>query len=815
MLLYKEGVYREESHTKKVLRSLVSRVRRKSNILLICIVLLVGFGFVARFELTQSNVGFDANVYPTSRKKRRPGGLRSKPLEELIEPVLPKPLEELIEPVLPSVDYVDLLRGVAPGNDRWSYGNVLPIHSLPRGMTHWSVTTTKGLEKTFYVDVGAIDFVGVRATFEPSPWMGDYGQFLVMPSMQDLGNPKVWLQSDSKSVLKPHHLNLTIMSYCSEAGCTQFEFSPAAHGGMFSMRAPPGLGDHRRELTFKVPRIHSPGKLSVVSDEISGYSAEVHNMKRGISSFHNYISALVEWPEGVNGKIQCSQLLCSISWLGLAEGETVRVRVGNSFISLDQARLNRKRELDVHPTIESIVQAGRKTWNSYLDRVQVHGRTVDNIGAKQKLFTSLYRALLWPRDLAELDDENKPVHWSPYNGKVAKGHVMTDSGFWDAYRTLYPMLQLVYPDVAKDILSGWVNAIQENGGSIPEWPNPGIANMMEGTMSDCPLSDAIVTGLLQGEEADIAYEELLSHVFKSGRGSAYLKDGYVPSSVSLSQNFYLADWAIAQAAKARGDKKTSKLLLARSHNWTKLFNPETAFFQPKRDGGQFGPTQTFDEFEFYLRGPYTEGGPWQYRFYVPHDPAGLREAFAKTDEDMCKVLHKALTMTPAYHSHDPMPDASSMGMFNFGQYCHANQPTHHILYMFAHANGCALEGQKWIQKAIQTFYGKFGYAGDEDNGEQSSWLVLSALGLYQLAPGNGKYQVGAPPLFPKMVIQRPRKYGGDLTIERDAALEGAGGVFQATKVSFKDKKLDLTNYQSPPSFNYKDLLAGGTILFSN
>uniref|UniRef100_A0A7S2WCK6 Alpha-1,2-mannosidase n=1 Tax=Mucochytrium quahogii TaxID=96639 RepID=A0A7S2WCK6_9STRA len=731
---------------------------------------------------------------------------------------LVRPQHALDRP-LESVEYVDILRGVAPTSPAWSYGNALPIHALPRGTAHWSVTTEKHLDEKWFVDTNNVKFVGVRATHLPSPWMHDYGHFNVRPSIPTLSDPTVWL-TGNKAVLKPHHLNLTITSYCSGQGCTQFEFSPSLHGGMFSMRTPPGLPGHARNLIFQLPRGRSSITSLPGSTEITGVSKESGTMSSYVAmTFGNHISAVVEWPEGVDGKVVCEPPRCSFAWNGTLQGETVRVRVGNSLISLEQAILNRKREVDIYPTIEAMVESGKNVWNSYLDRVQIHGLTKDTVGAKQKLFTSLYRALLWPRDLAELDADNNTVHWSPYNGKVAEGHIMTDSGFWDAYRALYPMLQLVYPEVAKDILSGWINAIRETGGKIPEWPNPGAADMMEGTMSDCTMSDAIVTGLINGDEADVVYEELLRNAFNmtsSSRGRSfkeYLQLGYIPRHVSLSQNHYLADWAIAQAAEFRGDHETARKLLERSKNWTRLFNPGTGFFQSKNALGYFEQTKsTFDEFEFFLRGAYTEGSAWQYRFYVPHDPKGLSEVYAKTGDDMCSVLHKALTITPAFHGVH-IQDAPSMGEFSFGEYCHANQPVHHVLYMFAHANGCALEGQKWIQKAIRTFYGKFGYAGDEDNGEQSSWLVLSALGLYQLAPGNGKYQVGAPPLFPKTVIQRPPELGGELTILRDESLPTTEGFYQATKIDFDGVEWDLTNHESPPAFSYAQLLKGGTLTF--
>jgi len=173
-------------------------------------------------------------------------------------------------------------------------------------------------------------------------------------------------------------------------------------------------------------------------------------------------------------------------------------------------------------------------------------------------------------------------------------------------------------------------------------------------------------------------------------------------------------------------------------------------------------------------GPYTEGGPWQYQFYVPHEPLGLREAYeasrktksATAQSHLCDLLTQMMTMPGTVSNREKIHEEIEMQSHSFGQYAHNNQPVHHVLYMFAHA-GCPSEGQRWIHHTLRTQYGPFGFAGDEDNGEMSSWYILSSLGLYSLVPGSGEYQLGAPPLFRKVTIHRTgHRKSGNLIIER-------------------------------------------------
>jgi putative alpha-1,2-mannosidase len=291
--------------------------------------------------------------------------------------------------------------------------------------------------------------------------------------------------------------------------------------------------------------------------------------------------------------------------------------------------------------------------------------------------------------------------------------------------------------------------------------------------------------------------------------------------VATSQNYYLADHSAALAAEHFADTSTAKMLRARAKQWPKLFDPSVGggFFRPKTDqDGWFGQ---FSEYQW--RGAYTESGPWQYRFYVPHDPQGLRAAYEKASGNrspssashMCDRLLDMMTGPNTITSRGPkIHEQIEMQNHCFGQYAHNNQPSHHILYMFAHA-GCPFDGQKWIHHTLTKLYTANGFAGDEDNGEMASWYTLSSIGLYALVPGSGEYQIGAPPLFKQVTIHREGARGGPLVIKRDFKLANLMNPLKkfspAKSATWNGRSIDLAT--GAATVPYSELLAGGQLVF--
>lgn len=417
-------------------------------------------------------------------------------------------------------------------------------------------------------------------------------------------------------------------------------------------------------------------------------------------------------------------------------------RVGTSFIGEKEAYENIPTE-----TSESLLKENNKIWNQALGKIVVEDFDIE---ALRKFYSILYRTLLYPRSLKEPSGR----HYSPYSkgGGVFEGELSTASGFWDAYRTVYPLLHLVYPEYASKILDGWVNSIRESPDNLlAQWASPASLESMEGTLGEISIAEGIMNDAIS--DIDTAWNYLYkSSMTSAGRAhyDVYSMLGYVPNEVSLSLSYYLTDYVVSLAANKLGYTSLSEKLLYRSGQWKLLFDRnDTKFFRPIIDGDF---SREFDEFTWM--GPYREGGPWQYRFYVPHDPETLNSW--GYENQMCVYLSKMMNHKHKPHVYKPMiHEESELYSHMFGQYAHNNQPVHHIPYLFQHV-GCGIQGQKLIKYILDNSYTTTGYPGDEDNGEMSAWYILSSLGLYSLVPGSLKYQIGSTPQFKYVNIDNGR-----------------------------------------------------------
>jgi len=721
------------------------------------------------------------------------------------------------------VEVVDVLRGTNNRDSRSnSRGNALPIISRPFGMSHWAVANHFSNRPWFFNSITS-SFSGIRCTHQPSPWIGDYGYFDISPFFDGKGSSKYNMDN---AVFKPYFLQISLPNLCNTKDqCVRIEMTGTEHGALFVFHMP--AGQHQMGISFAgMEDLSITPERSSSGIFISGFSRKTTVFQAPSTMKHfTYMEA---WRSD-GGPLQ-KDGANKVTFNGLLDKPViVTLRVGNSFISSDQAKLNMDREVPKEKTFQEVVDEGRNTWNSLLGRVTITADTPKELEELQvTLHSCLYRGLLFPRQLGEVNAEGHLVHWSPYDDKggIYDGPLSTDSGFWDAYRTVYPMLHLIFPDLVQGILEGWVNAIREDPNKmLTQWASPGRVGSMEGSMGEVTMAEAIVNGALTPESAADALRYLKKSTMNkiAGNGRAhlhlYMKHGYVPAGpkrdgvVSLSLNYYLADFCSSLAIDYMGDSHFASQLRERSLKWTNLFDKEKLFFRPKGEDGRFSPGFN----EYMWMGPYTEGGPWQYRFYVPHDPKGLRDVYESAHPSnsgphsrMCMLLREMMIHPATVANRQKIHEETEMQQQSFGQYAHNNQPVHHVLYMFAHA-GCPLDGQRWIHHTLRTQYGEFGFAGDEDNGEMSSWFVLSSLGLYALVPGSGNYQIGAPPLYRSITIKRKGR-GGTLKITREMDLTAPDSHFKpATRAVWNGRNLDLSS--DAAAIPYQELLNGGVLTF--
>jgi predicted alpha-1,2-mannosidase len=523
-------------------------------------------------------------------------------------------------------------------------------------------------------------------------------------------------------------------------------------------------------------------------------------------------------------------------------GRPATFGIATSFISLEQAKLNFHQEVG-KKTFDDLVKEGRDVWNNALSRVSVEAQDPEQ---ERVFYTNLWKTMLFPRYLQEIDASGKEVHKSPYDDKVESGKLVTDSGFWDSYTTVYPLQSVAFPENFGSLVEGWVNSYKE-AGWLPTWPSPGQRVSMVGTMGDVSLADAIAKnswGIITGFNSSEAYAAIRKDAFEVPHATtmfgregltSYVNLGYVPKddaseSVSRTLNYYVADAAIARAAKILGKTTDHDTLFARSMNYTKLFDKHSMFFRPKvsissgfleteaedisyETNGLRDTTHAFEaNFDpLSWGGSFTEAGAWQYRFYVPFDVEGLGKLYQGS---MCDKVKEMLTDTSGEGFHTGgygrvIHEMSEMGatQSRFGLYAHNNQPSHHILWVAKKA-GCNSLADKYLRKVMSELYTTNGWSGDEDNGEMASWYVLSALGLYSLEGAKDEMVVGSPAVV-SATVQLPKK-----RILKVTTTGQSGTNFFVQSVTWTPAGQAKPRVLTGNVIKYTDLMAGGNLHFN-
>ena len=433
-------------------------------------------------------------------------------------------------------------------------------------------------------------------------------------------------------------------------------------------------------------------------------------------------------------------------------GEKIQARVASSFISSAQAMQNLK-ELG-QADMDQLKLQGRQRWNEVLGKIEVEDENIDHL---RTFYSCLYRSLLFPRAFYEKDAAGEIVHYSPYNGTVQKGYMFTDTGFWDTFRCLFPLLNLLYPSENVKIQEGLANTYKESG-FLPEWASPGHRGCMVGNNSASVVADAYLSGL-RGYDMETLWQAVVHgtqavhpQVNSTGRlgYEYYNKLGYVPYDVKINESvartleYAYDDWCIYQLSKALGKSaKELKPFAKRAMNYQKEFDMEPKLMRGRLKDGKFmspfNPLKWGDAF--------TEGNAWHYTWSVFHDPQGLIQLMGGKDA-FNQMLDSVFILPPvfdnSYYGYT-IHEIREMQVMNMGNYAHGNQPIQHAIYLYGYS-GQPWKTQYWIRQVMDKLYtpAPDGYCGDEDNGQTSAWYVFSAMGFYPVCPGSGQYVLGTP-----------------------------------------------------------------------
>jgi predicted alpha-1,2-mannosidase len=662
---------------------------------------------------------------------------------------------------LDPVEYVNPLMGTQSLHNL-SNGNTYPAICRPWGMNFWTPQTGKMGDGWAYTYT-AEKIRGFKQTHQPSPWMNDYGQFSIMPVTGKLAfaeDERASWFSHKAEVSKPYYYSV----YLAEHDVTT-EITTTERAAHFQITFP-----ENEKSSIVIDAFDKGSYIKIIPSEnkIIGYTTR--NSGGVPQNFKNYFVLEFDKKFLTNStwidKILSDKLEAEGNHVGAVigfktkKGEKVNVRIASSFISPEQAELNLKNELGTS-TFEETVSQSKAEWNKVLGKIAVEDNNTDQL---KTFYSCLYRTVCFPQKQYEIDKDGKIVHYSPYNGKVLQGYMYAGTGFWDTFRALYPLLNLVYPSINKEMQEGLINDYKE-GGFLPEWSSPGFRNVMVGNNSASVVSDAYMKGL-RGYDINTLYEALLHGANNEGpmdavgrKGVQYYNTlGYVPYDVKINENaartleYAYDDFTIWKLAKALNrPKKEISIFEKRMLNYKKLYNSEIGLMSGRNKDGSFPPN--FNPFKW--GDAFTEGNSWHYSWSVFHDIQGLIDLMGGENNFTAK-LDAVFTMPPVFDDSyygAVIHEIREMQIMNMGQYAHGNQPIQHMIYLYNYA-GEPWKTQYWSREVMNRLYKPTpdGYCGDEDNGQTSAWYIFSAMGFYPVCPGTEEYVLGAP-LFKKTTLQ--------------------------------------------------------------
>lgn len=660
------------------------------------------------------------------------------------------------------VEYVNTLMGTQ-SKFALSNGNTTPTVCVPWGMNEWIPQTGKNGDGWSYT-YDADKIRGFKQTHRPSPWINDFGQYSIMPMTGGLkineDKRASWF-SHKAEVAKPYYYSVYLADYDVTT-----ELTTTDRAASFRFTFPE---DDQAYILVDAYEEGSWIKVIPEQNKIVGYNTR--NSGGVGKNYANYFVVQFDRPfvdncvwvgdnkvEGLK-EIKADHVGAAVRFK-THRGEAINVTTASSFISVEQAELNLK-EIGTK-NFDEVKAQSKAEWNRVLGAINVES---DNVDQLRTFYSCFFRALVFPHRMHEIDANGNVVHYSPFGeGSVAPGYFYTGTGFWDTFRCLFPLINLLYPEEGAKMQQGWLNYYKESG-FLPEWSSPGHRGCMVGNNSASVVADGILKGLVK-DEATALYEAMLygtdhvhPQVSSTGRlgYEYYNRLGYVPYNVGIRENaartleYAYDDWCIYQVGKRLGRPESeTNVFKQRSMNYRNLFDKESGLMRGRNADGTFqspfNPLKWGDAF--------TEGNSLHYSWSVFHDVAGLidlmggKEAFvAKLDDVFAQPPH----FDDSYYG-QVIHEIREMQIMNMGNYAHGNQPIQHMIYLYNYANQ-PWKAQYWIRQVMNKLYMATpdGYCGDEDNGQTSAWYVFSALGFYPVCPASDQYVLGTP-LFKKATI---------------------------------------------------------------
>jgi predicted alpha-1,2-mannosidase len=713
--------------------------------------------------------------------------------------------------------YVNPIIGTAPtttesglkhGGGTENNAMVQPSVTMPFAMTNWSPQTTntekKCVSSYYYKDTLITGFRG-------SHWLSgsctqEYGSMAVMPvSGQLVCNPaKRGSKYDhATEISKPNYYKVELGTYqiisemtaTTRCGLLRFTFQNEGDG----------------HIIVNPNSDEGQGFVQVIPEknEIVGFNP-IHRIYQGWgkpAGFSGYYVMRMEKTADSYGVYSEEQINSGIAQLEnqpnlgayfsfkVKKGEQVTVKIGTSFVSIDQARKNLDAEIPDFD-FETVQQNLKNTWNEILSKIEVESNNTDEL---VKFYTAMFHSFQQPRLYNDVDGQHPRFDGNDQTDTICDGNYYGDVSAWDTYRALHPLYNLIAPEYNADMVKS-ILAMGKVRGWIPIFPqwNSYTAAMI-GDHAVSIVAEAYVKGTIALTEEEY---QLMKHnacespatfeEYVDGKGRralpSYLKYGYIPLEDSVQEAFHKKeqvsrtleyaydDFCLAQVAKKMGKTEDYEYFAKRGQNYRNVFDPAVNNMNGRFADGTF--TKEFDKNKkmFYI----TEGTPWQYNWYVPQDVEGLIELMGGKEK-----FNQTLDT-----------------FFADGQYWHGNEPGHQIPFMYTYS-GEPWKSAKEVRNILKTEYstGPGGLSGNDDSGQMSAWYVFGAIGFYPVCPSLPEYAVTGP-VFEKVTI----KLGNGKKLVLSAPGNSEKNCF-VKSIRFNGKAIDNSK------FSHFDLMNGGTVEF--
>ena len=628
----------------------------------------------------------------------------------------------------PILETIDTRFGTA-SKHAFSRGNTLPYTGVPFGMNYF-VPQTSDQEGSWFFDPHLPIFQGIRLTHQPSPWIGDYSWLLLTPITGEISGDTLFHRQSSynleRAIFNPHFLKIFSERYQIET-----QLSPTCYGASIHLRQIQG-----KALSLY---LHAADELTVEQVDNRTMTLRQEGETETNKSPLVMYTALASSKDILSIKQEGQDLRIDFA------GAEDQVQLATSFISKEQALFNLPKQ-----DFEETKQDAKTNWENLLGRFDV----VETGPVDRTFFDHcLYRLFLFPQTFYEVNEQGESIHMDLASGTVKPGLLFTNNGFWDTFRTSFPLFALIIPEYYRQFLEGFLNSYRDTG-YLPKWLAPDERGMMPGTLIDGLIADSACKDLapeLEDEFLKAMIETATKADPKAINGrhglAQYQELGYLSTdyheSVSHTLDYAYSDFCISTCAAKLGQEEIAQTYAQYAKNYQNLFDSETGYMRARDVDGNFRP-----DFSPYSWGrDYAECSAIQTSLGVLHDISGLsqlmggKEAFSDYLLKTCQSLPLFETTGYGYEIHE----MSEMATAPFGQLAISNQPSFHIPYLFRYSNVpqyTSLLIKTLRQKAFRA--GWDAYPGDEDNGSLSAWYVWSALGLYPTCPGKASYDLGIP-----------------------------------------------------------------------